>query len=345
MGDIIYIIGGVLLIVLLIIVTNIRVVPQSQAWVMERIGVYSRTWHTGLHIKFPFIESAAMKVDLREQILLCHHHPNDLNHPGVKEYAERRDKNGNQIPCNVIPSEPYLQPVITKDNVRMNVDVVVFYQITDPKLFAYGHSKPIVAINHLTSTTLRNLIGELELDATLVSRDLINTKMRTILDDATDPWGIKVTRVEIKNIDISDKELQDAMEKQMIAERVRRERIIEAEGLRKAKILVAEGEKQATILLAEGEKQKQILAAEAKREAMICEAEGEAEAILQVQQATAEGIKMVNASEPSKEVLTIKSLEAFQKAADGQATKIIIPSEIQGLAGLASSAAEIFKAD
>ena len=226
----------------------------------------------------------------------------------------------------------------------MEVDTVVFYQITDCKLFAYGHANPLVAIEHLTATPLRNIIGELELDATLTSRDLINSRMRAILDEATDAWGIRVTRVELKNIIISDNELAEAMEKQMIAERKRREQIILAEGERKAAILVAEGKKQADILEAEGKKQAEILAAEARREAMICEAEGEAEAILQVQQATAEGIKMVNASEPSKEVLTIKSLEAFQKAADGQATKIIIPSEIQGLAGLASSASEIFKA-
>ena len=226
----------------------------------------------------------------------------------------------------------------------MQIDTVIYFQITDPKMYTYGVEHPLTAIENLTATTLRNIIGELELDATLTSRDLINSRMRAILDEATDAWGIRVTRVELKNIIISDNELAEAMEKQMIAERKRREQIILAEGERKAAILVAEGKKQADILEAEGKKQAEILAAEARREAMICEAEGEAEAILQVQQATAEGIKMVNASEPSKEVLTIKSLEAFQKAADGQATKIIIPSEIQGLAGLASSASEIFKA-
>lgn len=309
MGDIIIVVAGLFLLGLLIVIANLRIVPQSKAYVMERLGVYSRTWHTGLHIKLPFIERAAKIVDLKEQ---------------VADY------------------DP--QPVITKDNVRMKIDTVVFYQVTDPKLFAYGHANPLKAIEHLAATTLRNIVGELELDTTLTSRDLINVRMRTILDEATDAWGVKVTRVELKDIIISDTDLSEAMEKQMIAERKRREQIILAEGERKSAILVAEGKKQATILEAEGKKQAEILAAEAKREAMICEAEGEAEAILQVQQATAEGIKMVNASEPSKEVLTIKSLEAFQKAADGQATKIIIPSEIQGLAGLASSASEIFKA-
>ncbi len=310
MLDIIIVAAIVLFAILVLALCNLRIVPQSKAYVMERLGVYGRTWHTGLHIKIPFIERAAKILDLKEQ---------------VADYAP--------------------QPVITKDNVRMEIDTVVFYQITDCKLFAYGHANPLAAIEHLTATTLRNIIGELELDATLTSRDLINSRMRAILDEATDAWGIRVTRVELKNIIISDNELAEAMEKQMIAERKRREQIILAEGERKAAILVAEGKKQADILEAEGKKQAEILAAEARREAMICEAEGEAEAILQVQQATAEGIKMVNASEPSKEVLTIKSLEAFSKAADGQATKIIIPSEIQGLAGLASSAAEIFKAE
>ncbi len=309
MGDIIIVVSGLFLLGLLIVIANLRIVPQSKAYVMERLGVYSKTWHTGLHIKLPFIERAAKIVDLKEQ---------------VADY------------------EP--QPVITKDNVRMQIDTVVFYQVTDPKLFSYGHANPLKAIEHLAATTLRNIVGELELDTTLTSRDLINVRMRTTLDEATDAWGVKVTRVELKDIIISDTDLSEAMEKQMIAERKRREQIILAEGERKSAILVAEGKKQATILEAEGMKQAEILAAEAKREAMICEAEGEAEAILQVQQATAEGIKMVNASEPSKEVLAIKSLEAFEKAADGQATKIIIPSEIQGLAGLASSASEIFKA-
>ena len=298
-----------LMAVIMLVLSNLRIVPQSKAIVMERLGVYSRTWHTGLHIKLPFIERPARIVDLKEQ---------------VADYKP--------------------QPVITKDNVCMEIDTVIFFQVTDCKLFVYGHADPLKAIEHITATTLRNVIGELELDATLTSRDHINAKMRTILDEATDSWGIKINRVELKDIMITDKDLRDAMEKQMIAERNRRADVIEAEGKRKAAILEAEGTKQAAILVAEGEKQAKILAAEAKREAMICEAEGEAEAILQVQQATAEGIKMVNASEPSKEVLAIKSLEAFEKAADGQATKIIIPSELQGLAGLATSAAEIFKA-
>lgn len=306
--DIIIGFAGVLLAILVLVIVNLRIVPQSKAYVMERLGVYSRTWYTGLHIKIPFIERAAKILDLKEQ---------------VADYPP--------------------QPVITKDNVRMQIDTVVFYQITDCKLFAYGHANPLAAIEHLTATTLRNIIGELELDATLTSRDLINSRMRTILDEATDAWGIKVNRVELKNI-IPPKEIQDAMERQMKAERERREAIIRAEGERKSAILVAEGKKQAIILEAEGSKQAEILAAEARREAMICEAEGEAEAILQVQQATAEGIKMINASEPSKEVLTIKSLEAFEKAADGQANTIIVPSEIQSLAGLAKSASEIFKA-
>lgn len=308
MTDVIIVIAGLLFLGLLIAIANLRIVPQSKAYVMERLGIYSRTWYTGLHIKIPFIERAAKIIDLKEQ---------------VADYPP--------------------QPVITKDNVRMQIDTVVFYQITDCKLFAYGHAKPLEAIEHLTATTLRNIIGELELDTTLTSRDLINSRMRAILDEATDAWGIKVNRVELKNI-IPPKEIQDAMERQMKAERERREAIIRAEGERKSTILVAEGYKQAAILKAEGDKQARILAAEAEREAEICRGEGEAEYILQVQQATAEGIKMVNASEPSKEVLAIKSLEAFEKAADGQATKIIIPSEIQGLAGLASSANEIFKA-
>ncbi len=312
MTDILLVAGGLLLLAVLIAIANLRIVPQGEARVMERLGVYSRTWHTGLHIKIPFIERPARRraiIDLREQVL-------DTDE----------------------------QDVITKDNVRMRIDAVVFYQVSDCKLFVYGHKDPIDAIAKLTATTLRNLIGDLELDATLTSRDLINTQMRVILDEAADAWGLRVTRVEIQNI-IPPKQIQDAMEKQMVAERTRREQIILAEAERKSAILKAEGIKQATILEAEGQKQAEILAAEARREAMICEAEGEAEAILQVQQATAEGIKMVNTSEPSKEFLAIRSLEAFEKAADGQATKIIIPSEIQGLAGLASSASEIFKAE
>lgn len=373
MTDIIIVVAGLAFLGLLIALTNLRVVPQSRAWVMERIGVYSRTWNTGLHIKIPFIERKAMAIDLREQMLVLgeglninhgqyHNHGAEKNCQFEAAYdksykyendkKEKKDlretastRKGNFSPLhNAGVHNKHSQPVITKDNVSMEVDAVVFYMVTDPKLFAYGHANPISAIRHLAATTLRNLIGELELDTVLTSRDFINTRMRTILDEASDAWGIKVTRVELMNLIISDKELSEAMEKQMIAERKRREQIILAEGERKSAILIAEGKKQAEILEAEGKKQAKILAAEAQREAMICEAEGEAEAILQVQQATAEGIKMVNASEPSQAVLTIKSLEAFQKAADGQATKIIIPSEIQGLAGLASSASEVFKA-
>ena len=374
MTDIIIVVAGLAFLGLLIALTNLRVVPQSRAWVMERIGVYSRTWNTGLHIKIPFIERKAMAIDLREQMLVLgeglninhgqyHNHGAEKNCQVEAAYdksykyendkKEKKDlretastRKGNFSPLhNSGVHNKHSQPVITKDNVSMEVDAVVFYMVTDPKLFAYGHANPISAIRHLAATTLRNLIGELELDTVLTSREFINTRMRSILDEASDAWGIKVTRVELMNLIISDKELSEAMEKQMIAERKRREQIILAEGERKSAILIAEGKKQAEILEAEGKKQAKILAAEAQREAMICEAEGEAEAILQVQQATAEGIKMVNASEPSQAVLTIKSLEAFQKAADGQATKIIIPSEIQGLAGLASSASEIFKAE
>ena len=311
MLDLVLLFIAVVLIFALLVICHLRIVPESEAWVMERLGVYSRTWHTGLHLKVPFIERRRDEpIDLREQILVV----------------------GKS------------QPVITKDNVSIDVDTVVFYQITDPKLFVYGHKTPIIAIEHLAATTLRNLVGELELDETLSSRDTINSKLRVVLDEATDAWGIRVTRVELKNIIISDKELADAMEKQMIAERTRRANVIEAEGIRKSAILVAEGKKQAAILEAEGAKQATILAAEAKREADICEGEGEAERILLVQQATAEGIKMVNASEPSKEVLTIKSLQALEEAAKGESNTIIIPSEIQGLAGLAKSASEVFKA-
>ena len=292
---------------LLLVIANIHIVPQAKSYVVERLGAYHTTWKTGLHIKIPFIDRVAVKVNLMEQV------------------------------ADFPP-----QPVITKDNVRMQIDTVVFYQITDCKLFAYGHANPMAAIENLTSTTLRNIIGELELDSTLTSRDIINTKMRSILDEATDPWGIKVTRVELKNI-IPPKEIQDAMEKQMKAERERREAILRAEGERNSAILVAEGRKQSMILEAEAEKQAAILKAEALREATIREAEGEAEAILKVQEANATGIKMINEAAPSKEVLTIKSLEALAKVADGKATKIIIPSEIQSLAGLVTSATEIAK--
>ena len=294
-------------ILLVLVVTNIQIVPQARAYVIERLGTYATTWNTGLHVKIPLIDRVAVKVNLMEQ---------------------------------VVDFPP--QPVITKDNVRMQIDTVVFYQITDCKLFAYGHANPMAAIENLTSTTLRNIIGELELDNTLTSRDIINTKMRAILDEATDYWGIKVTRVELKNI-IPPKEIQDAMEKQMKAERERREAILRAEGERNSAILVAEGRKQSMILEAEAEKQAAILKAEALREATIREAEGEAEAILKVQEANASGIKMINDAAPSEAVIAIKSLEAFAKAADGKATKIIIPSDIQSLAGLVTSATEIAK--
>ena len=295
------IVGVIVAILLVVVIANIQIVPQARAYVVERLGAYSTTWHTGLHVKIPFIERIAKRVSLMEQ---------------------------------VADFQP--QAVITKDNVKMQIDTVVFYQITDCKLFTYGVEAPLAAIENLTATTLRNIIGELELDSTLTSRDIINTKMRAILDEATDPWGIKVNRVELKNI-IPPREIQDAMEKQMKAERERREQILRAEGEKNSTILVAEGKKQAMILDAEAQKQRQILLAEAEREAMIRQAEGEAEAILKVQEATAAGIKLINEAAPSEKVIAIKSLEAFEKAADGKATKIIIPSEIQSLAGLAAS--------
>lgn len=295
------VLGVLAVIVILLIVTNIQVVPQSKAYVVERIGAYYTTWGTGIHVKFPFIDRIAKQISLMEQ---------------VADYPP--------------------QSVITKDNVSMQIDTVVFYQITDCKLYTYGHANPGKAIEHITATTLRNLIGELELDSTLTSRDIINSKMRAILDEATDPWGIKVTRVELKNI-IPPPEIQEAMDKQMKAERERREAILRAEGEKNSAILIAEGKKQSMILAAEAEKQAQILKAEAERQSRICEAEGEAEAILKVQSATAEGIKLINEASPAQGYLTIKSLEAFERAADGKATKIIIPSEIQGVAGLVSS--------
>ncbi len=302
----VFIVLAILIVVLLIIViSNIHVVPQSRAIVIERLGAYHQTWKTGLHVKVPFLDRVAKKVNLMEQ---------------------------------VVDFPP--QPVITKDNVRMQIDTVVFFQITDCKLYAYGHTNPMMAIENLTATTIRNIIGELELDNTLTSRDIINTKMRSILDDATDPWGIKVTRVELKNI-IPPKEIQDAMEKQMKAERERREAILRAEGEKNSTILVAQGKKESMILEAEAEKQSQILRAEAVKESKIREAEGEAAAILSIQKATADGIRMINEASPSDGVIAIKGLEAFAKAADGKATKIIIPSEIQGLAGLVTSVKEI----
>ena len=292
-------------IIVVLIVANIKIVPQAKAYVIERLGAYSATWSTGLHIKIPLIERISNRVTLKEQ---------------------------------VVDFPP--QPVITKDNVTMQIDTVVYYQITDPKLYTYGVEMPMAAIENLTATTLRNIIGDMELDESLTSRDIINTKMRSILDEATDPWGIKVNRVELKNI-IPPAGIREAMEKQMKAERERRESILKAEGEKKSAILVAEGEKESRILEAEAEKQSQILKAEADKEAAIRIAEGEAEAIRSVQQATADGIRMLNEAMPSEQVLTIKSLEAFAKAADGRATKIILPSDIQGIAGLAVSLKEI----
>ena len=296
-----------LILAVLILLSCIKIVPQAHAYGVERLGAYQQTWSVGLHIKVPFIDKVAKRVVLKEQVV---------------DFAP--------------------QPVITKDNVTMRIDTVVFFQITDPKLFAYGVENPIMAIENLTATTLRNIIGEMELDQTLTSREVINTKMRASLDIATDPWGIKVNRVELKNI-IPPAAIQDAMEKQMKAERERREAILRAEGEKKSTVLVAEGKKESAILEAEAEKQSAILRAEAQKEKMIREAEGEAEAILKVQQATADGIRMVREAGADEAVLKIKSLEAFEKAADGQATKIIIPSEIQGLAGLASSLKEVWK--
>ena len=291
-----FVVLGILLFLLIIVVLNIKIVPQSKAYVIERLGTYHATWETGLHVKIPFLERVAKVVSLKEQV------------------------------ADFPP-----QPVITKDNVTMQIDTVIFFQITDAKLYTYGVERPISAIENLTATTLRNIIGEMELDHTLTSRDTINAKIRGILDEATDPWGIKVNRVELKNI-VPPAEIQDAMEKQMKAERQRRESILRAEGEKASKILVAEGEKQAAILHAE-----------AVKEAKIREAEGQAQAILAVQKAEAEGIRMINEAAPGEGVITIKSLEAFQKVADGQATKIIIPSDIQGLAGLATSAGELLR--
>lgn len=301
------VIGIIVIALLALVFANIRVVPQSKAYVIERLGTYFTTWQTGLHVKVPFIDRIAKIVSLKEQ---------------------------------VVDFKP--QPVITKDNVTMQIDTVVFYQITDPKLYCYGVESPISAIENLSATTLRNIIGELELDSTLTSRDTINAKIRVILDEATDPWGIKVNRVELKNI-IPPREIQDAMEKQMKAERERREAILRAEGEKQSRILVAEGHKESKILEAEAEKQSAILRAEAVKEAKIREAEGEAQAIATVQQASAEAIKLLNEANANEAVLKLKALEAFAKAADGQATKIIIPSEIQSLAGLAEGIVEATK--
>ena len=293
-----YILYAIIVLVLIIIVRNIRVVQQSKAYVVERLGAYKVTWGTGIHIKVPFIERVAKVISLKEQV------------------------------ADFPP-----QPVITKDNVTMQIDTVVYFQITDPKLYTYGIEQPMLAIENLSATTLRNIIGDLELDQCLTSRDIINSKMRSILDEATDPWGIKVNRVELKNI-LPPKEIQNAMEKQMKAERERREAILRAEGEKRAAILEAEGEKESAILRADAKKQQQIL-----------EAEGEAEAILKVQKATAEGIRLINEAAPSEAVIKIKAMEAFSAAANGKATKIIIPSEIQGVAGLASGLVEAVKGD
>lgn len=290
----IYFVLALLVLIAIVIIANIKIVPQAYAYIVERFGAYYSTWQVGLHVKIPFVDRISRRVNLKEQ---------------VSDFAP--------------------QPVITKDNVTMQIDTVVYYQITDPKLYTYGVERPMMAIENLTATTLRNIIGDLELDQTLTSRDTINTKMRAILDEATDPWGIKINRVELKNI-IPPREIQDAMEKQMKAERERRESILRAEGEKKSSILIAEGEKEAAILRAE-----------AKKEAAIREAEGQAQAIVDVQTAIAEGIKRIRESQPSEAVVAIKALESFEKMADGKATKIIIPSQIQGLAGLATSLKEL----
>ena len=295
----------IILLIVYIVTSCVRIVPQAQAYVIERLGAYNGTWSVGIHFKVPFIDRVAKKVLLKEQVV---------------DFAP--------------------QPVITKDNVTMRIDTVVYYQITDPKLYAYGVDNPIMAIENLTATTLRNIIGDLELDSTLTSRETINTKMRATLDEATDPWGIKVNRVELKNI-IPPTEIQNAMEKQMKAERERREAILRAEGEKKSSILRAEGHKESMILEAEAEKEAAILNAEAKKEATIREAEGQAEAILKVQRATADGLRAIREAGADEAVIKLKSLEAFEKAADGKATKIIIPSEIQNLAGLVTSIKEV----
>ena len=301
-----YIVLGLIVVLLIIIIAQIKVVPQAQVYVVERIGSYYQTWTTGLHFLIPFIDRIAKRVSLKE---------------------------------HVVDFKP--QPVITKDNVTMQIDTVVFYQVTDAKLFTYGINNPMSAIENLTATTLRNIVGELELDATLTSRDTVNSKITSILDQATDKWGIKVTRVELKNI-LPPREIQDAMERQMKAERERRESILRAEGEKRSQNLVAEGEKESQILRAQAVKEATILQADAVREKKIREAEGEASAIRAVQEAYAESLKMLSAADPSEKVLAIKGLEAFEKAADGKATKIIVPSQIQGLAGLATSVKELF---
>ena len=304
-------IGVIVLVVLVLIlvVSNIHVVQQSRAYVVERLGAYSATWNVGLHLKIPFIERVVKKVSLKEQ---------------------------------VADFDP--QPVITKDNVTMQIDTVIYFQITDPKLYTYGVEHPMNAIENLTATTLRNIIGDMELDQSLTSRDTINSRMRSILDEATDPWGIKVNRVELKNI-IPPKEIQNAMEKQMKAERERRESILQAEGQKQSQILVAEGEKQSAILRADAAKQAKIMEAEAEKTAKILAAEAESEAIMKVQQATADALKLLNEAAPNDQVVKLKALETMTKVADGKATKIIIPSELQGLAGLAAGAKTVFETE
>ena len=295
-----------LILILILLVKNIQMVQQSRAYVVERLGAFHAVWNVGLHFKIPFIERVAKKVSLKEQV------------------------------ADFPP-----QPVITKDNVTMQIDTVIYFQITDPKLYTYGVEHPMNAIENLTATTLRNIIGDMELDQSLTSRDVINSRMRSILDEATDPWGIKVNRVELKNI-IPPQEIQNAMEKQMKAERERRESILQAEGQKQSQILVAEGEKQSAILRADAEKQAAILKAEGEKEARIMAAQAEAQAILQVQQAMADSLKLLNAAAPNDQVVKLKALETMEKVADGQATKIIIPSELQGLAGLAAGAKAVF---
>ncbi|WP_295866475.1 SPFH domain-containing protein [uncultured Oscillibacter sp.] len=297
------------ILVLILVVSNIVIVQQSKAYVVERLGAFRAIWNVGLHFKVPFIERVAKRVSLKEQ---------------VADFAP--------------------QPVITKDNVTMQIDTVIYFQITDPKLYTYGVERPMNAIENLTATTLRNIIGDMELDQSLTSRDTINTRMRAILDEATDPWGIKVNRVELKNI-IPPKEIQNAMEKQMKAERERRESILQAEGTKQSQILVAQGEKESAILRADAEKQAAILKAEGEKEARIMAAEAEAQAILKVQQATADALKLLNEASPNDQVIKLRALETMVKVADGKATKIIVPSEIQGLAGLAASAKTLMESD
>ena len=302
-----WIIGAIVLIVFVIVISNIKVVQQSRAYVIERLGAFHEVWGVGMHFKMPFIDRVARRVSLKEQVL---------------DYPP--------------------QPVITKDNVTMQIDTVVYFQITDPKLYTYGVEQPMMAMETLTATTLRNIIGDLELDQTLTSRDVVNTKMRAILDEATDPWGIKVNRVELKNI-LPPADIQSSMEKQMKAERDRRQAILQAEGQKNSAILIAEGERESAILRADAEKQAAILKAEAEKEAAILKADGEAQAIRAVQQALADSLALLNEKAPNDQVLKLKSIEAMQKVADGKATKLIIPSEMQGLVGLAAGLSETVK--